>query len=123
MSIRQFLTALAVIALAVTPSAQKKAATPAQEWQTYNHDLAGTRFSPLAEINTTNVAKLAQAWAYKFPPPPGGGAGAIGGIGAFAIGPVGLVFMAICWIAAGTSWLVSWRAKFADSARMALSTA
>src|SRR6516162_231919 len=56
-------------------------------------------------------------------PPPGGGAGAIGGIGAFAIGPVGLVFMAICWIAAGTSWLVSWRAKFADSARMALSTA
>jgi len=80
MSIRQFVTALAVIALAVTPSAQKKAATPAQEWQTYNHDLAGTRFSPLAEINTTNVAKLAQAWDYRFPPPPGGGRGG-GGLG------------------------------------------
>src|SRR5215831_21292152 len=80
MSIRQFVTALAVIALAVAPSAQKKAATPAQEWPTYNHDLAGTRFSPLAEINTTNVAKLAQAWAYRFPPPPGGGRGG-GGLG------------------------------------------
>src|SRR5215831_3935941 len=80
MSIRHFVTALAVIALAVTPSAQKKAATPAQEWQTYNHDLAGTRFSPLAEINTTNVAKLAQAWVYRFPPPPGAGRGG-GGLG------------------------------------------
>jgi len=80
MSTHRLATALAVIALAVTPSAQKKAATPAQEWQTYNHDLAGTRFSPLAEINTTNVAKLAQAWAYRFPPPPGGGRGG-GGLG------------------------------------------
>ena len=31
---------------------------PATEWRTYNHDLAGTRFSPLSQINTTNVAHL-----------------------------------------------------------------
>jgi quinoprotein glucose dehydrogenase len=60
---------------------QKKAATPAQEWQTYNHDLGGTRFSPLTEINTNNVATLKQAWAYTFPVPPGAGRGRGGGGG------------------------------------------
>src|ERR1700733_8975339 len=28
------------------------------DWPMYNRDLAGTRYSPLTEINTTNVAKL-----------------------------------------------------------------
>ncbi len=32
----------------------------------FNRDLAGTRYSPLTQINTTNVTKLAQAWTYKF---------------------------------------------------------
>src|SRR5436190_7157520 len=76
---KQLISALAVVAIAVTASAQKKQATPAQEWQTYNHDLAGTRFSPLTEINTGNVTKLANAWTYKFPAPPGGGRGGGGG--------------------------------------------
>ena len=79
MNIRHLVTALAVVAFAAAASAQKKPATPAQEWQTYNHDLAGTRFSPLTEINTGNVAKLAPAWTDRFPPPPGGGRG--GGLG------------------------------------------
>ena len=70
---------LAMSVCAAIAAQQRKAATPAQEWQTYNHDLAGTRFSPLTEINTGNVAKLAPAWSYKFPPPPGGGRG--GGLG------------------------------------------
>jgi glucose dehydrogenase len=34
------------------------------DWPTYNHDPAATRFSPLTQINTKNVAKLTQAWAY-----------------------------------------------------------
>ena len=34
----------------------------------YNRDLAGTRYSPLTQINTTNVAKLTQAWAYRLQP-------------------------------------------------------
>lgn len=31
----------------------------------YNRDLAGTRHSPLTQINTTNVATLAEVWSYK----------------------------------------------------------
>ena len=49
----------------------------ADDWPTYNHDLAGTRFSPLAQINTANVGKLALAWSYYTPDiqgqPRGGG--------------------------------------------------
>jgi len=60
------------LALVVSGSAQRSAATPAQEWRSYDHDLAGTRFSPLTEINATNVAKLAKAWTYAFPPSPAG---------------------------------------------------
>jgi hypothetical protein len=30
------------------------------DWPMYNHDFAGSRYSPLTQINTTNVAKLKQ---------------------------------------------------------------
>jgi quinoprotein glucose dehydrogenase len=93
------LLAVSVCAAAVV-FAQKKAATPAQEWQTYNHDLAGTRFSPLTEINTNNVAKLAQAWVYKFPPPPGGGRG--GGLGG-ASEAVPIVVAGVLYLPVGNS--------------------
>ena len=32
----------------------------------YAHDLKGTKFSPLKQINTQNVAQLKQAWFYRF---------------------------------------------------------
>lgn len=38
------------------------------DWPTYNRDLASTRFSPLTQINPSNVSKLAQAWSYKLRP-------------------------------------------------------
>ena len=38
---------------------------PSAEWPMYNRDLGGTRFSPLAQINTKNVNRLTQAWTYK----------------------------------------------------------
>src|SRR6478672_10105839 len=79
---------LAMSVCAAIAAQQRKAATPAQEWQTYNHDLAGTRFSPLTEINTGNVAKLAPAWTYQFPAPPGGGRGRGGGGGASEAVPI-----------------------------------
>ena len=41
----------------------------AQEWPTYNHDLAGTRYSPLVQINTGNVSKLAPAWTFRLHQP------------------------------------------------------
>ena len=34
------------------------------DWPSYNRDLAGTRFSPLAQISATNVDELRQAWSY-----------------------------------------------------------
>ena len=42
----------------------------------YNRDLASTRFSPLSQINTENVGKLAVAWSYKMRP---NGVGPAGG--------------------------------------------
>jgi glucose dehydrogenase len=41
------------------------AQTPAGDWPMYNRDLAGTRYSPLMQINTRTVAKLAPAWTYR----------------------------------------------------------
>src|SRR5262249_54449220 len=39
------------------------------EWLMYNRDLAGTRFSPLTQINSKNVARLARAWSYNLSAP------------------------------------------------------
>ena len=63
---RRDLIAVGVIALtlaAVVAIAQKKAVSG--DWPMYNYDLAGTRHSPLTQINTRNVSALAQAWSYK----------------------------------------------------------
>ena len=32
------------------------------EWRSYGHDPGGTRFSPLKQINNTNVQQLERAW-------------------------------------------------------------
>jgi quinoprotein glucose dehydrogenase len=40
------------------------------DWPNLNRDLAATRYSPLTEINTTNVSSLERAWTFKL----GGGA-------------------------------------------------
>ena len=40
-------------------------AQTAADWPMYNRDLAGTRYSPLTQINVGNVAKLTQAWTYR----------------------------------------------------------
>src|ERR1019366_5568556 len=39
-------------------------AQSAGDWPMYNRDAAGTRFSPLTQINAKNAAKLTQAWSY-----------------------------------------------------------
>lgn len=38
---------------------------PAGDWPRYTRDLANTKFSPLTQINTTNVGKMAPAWTYR----------------------------------------------------------
>jgi len=40
-------------------------AQPAADWPRYSRDLAGTRYSPLTQIDAQNVAKLTQAWSRK----------------------------------------------------------
>ena len=47
------------------------------DWPRYARDLGGTRFSPLDEIDTGNVAQLEQAWSFRLRPE--GGAGLLGG--------------------------------------------
>ena len=36
-----------------------------QEWRFYGHDQGGMRFSPLKQINSTNVGQLQRAWTYR----------------------------------------------------------
>ncbi|HYK60853.1 MAG TPA: pyrroloquinoline quinone-dependent dehydrogenase, partial [Bryobacteraceae bacterium] len=43
-----------------------KTQSPAADWPMFNRDLAGTRYSPLTQINTSNVSKLTPTWTYKF---------------------------------------------------------
>jgi len=43
-------------------------AQSAKDWPTYGHDAGGMRFSPLAEINATNVGRLKVAWVYHMRP-------------------------------------------------------
>jgi len=70
---RGSLAVAALIAALATPPSQ---AQTSADWPMYGHDLASTRFSPLAQINSGNVAKLTQAWSYRMRP---GGAGPAAG--------------------------------------------
>ncbi|HEY2384402.1 MAG TPA: PQQ-binding-like beta-propeller repeat protein [Terriglobia bacterium] len=64
------IAAAAVAVLPITLSTAQKPAgrSPDADWPMFNRDLAGTRFSPLTQINTSNVAKLKQVWTYKLRP-------------------------------------------------------
>ena len=43
----------------------------AADWPTFNRDLAGTRYSPLDQINTRNVTELQEVWSDRFHPEDG----------------------------------------------------
>lgn len=49
-----------------------KAPLPDGDWPTYSHDQAGTRYSPLAQIDVDNVAKLTQVWSHRLVETPAG---------------------------------------------------
>src|SRR5690242_9306860 len=55
--------------------------TPAAggQWPMYGHDLAGTRYSPLTQINNRNVQRLTQVWSYHLQPAVEGGGAPEGG--------------------------------------------
>jgi quinoprotein glucose dehydrogenase len=60
--IRVMRTVALSIALATLASAQAHKDT---EWPSYNADLAGTRYRPLDQINSSNFSKLEVAWRFK----------------------------------------------------------
>src|SRR4051812_13919585 len=58
---------------------------PTDAWPTYNGDYSGRRYSPLTQINSTNVHTLSLGWITRFSGGaggPGGGGGRGGGGGA-----------------------------------------
>jgi glucose dehydrogenase len=77
-----------LLSLVFTTSAvtqQRAATTQANgDWPMYRHDLAGTGYSPLAQITTTNVSRLSRAWTYRLqsaaPPAAAAGRGAANGV-------------------------------------------
>ncbi|MEP7119166.1 MAG: hypothetical protein ABI880_16380, partial [Acidobacteriota bacterium] len=57
----------ALLALLVVAALTRAASTqPAmQEWPIYGGDAGGSKFSPLADIDRENVARLTQVWEWK----------------------------------------------------------
>jgi quinoprotein glucose dehydrogenase len=68
---RLMLSVLAAAMLAAAGAAQTRPAAPSGDWPMYSLDPAGTRFSPLDEINGATVARLTQAWSVELTPPAG----------------------------------------------------
>jgi glucose dehydrogenase len=67
--------AIVIVVAQLLPAAfgqTPKPAAPSGDWPSYNHDLGGTRYSPLTQIDAANVSKLAVAWSYtpRVTPPP-----------------------------------------------------
>src|SRR5512137_408846 len=75
--------ALLVLFLAQPSHTQQPAADKSgADWPMYRRDYAGTGYSPLAQITSANVARLAQVWTYRLQgdaPPPSTGRGGPGG--------------------------------------------
>ena len=55
----------------IDENALKNAGKTGEEWLTYGLDMAETRYSPLKQIDATNVSRLGLAWSYEIGP--GGG--------------------------------------------------
>src|SRR5690554_2759344 len=55
--------AFAVATCATTAVSVAQDQVAAGDWPMYSRDLAGTRFSPLTQIDTRNVGELVEAWS------------------------------------------------------------
>ncbi|WP_054530948.1 PQQ-binding-like beta-propeller repeat protein [Erythrobacter sp. SG61-1L] len=53
-----------ISAIGLCAAASAEVPMPDGDWRTINRDLAATRYSPLDEINKSNVTQLQQAWSY-----------------------------------------------------------
>ncbi len=60
------------LAVAITPcTLRAESLVDSLEWPTYGHDPGGMRYSPLADVDASNVARLAHAWTYHMRPEAG----------------------------------------------------
>ncbi len=55
--------ALGASLLLLASAQAARAADPSADWPMYGHDYAGTRYSPLTQLDAGNVAGLVQAWS------------------------------------------------------------
>ncbi len=80
---RPLVTVLLVAIVGAAVVAQRSAPRAGDgDWPMYSRDFTGSRFSPLAEIDTGNVSRLTQAWSVPLTIPGGrAGGGAAGGAG------------------------------------------
>src|SRR5271165_4711401 len=63
---RLFAASLFIGMLAAQPAAQKATAAEKDvDWPTHAADLAGSRYRPLDQINSSNFGKLEVAWRFK----------------------------------------------------------
>jgi len=74
---RRVAMSLIAAALPVAALAQAGDRPAPGDWPKYARDLSGDRYSPLTEINTSNVKNLKQAWSFRLRPD--GGAAVLGG--------------------------------------------
>jgi quinoprotein glucose dehydrogenase len=56
---------LLTLLLAQTVGTQQATEKISGDWPMYRHDLAGTGYSPLTQIDTRNVEKLSRVWIYR----------------------------------------------------------
>ena len=63
---RTFATAY-ILCLFILPGSSVSRGADADDWLTYNRTLAGDRFSPLKEIDRSNVAQLKAICTYTLP--------------------------------------------------------
>src|SRR5262245_51960912 len=59
----------AALSCAALLAQSNKTASSDGDWPMYSRDHAGSRYSPLQQINTDNVAQLTQAWSYRVAAP------------------------------------------------------
>ena len=55
-----------ILLVAASSAAIAQTSIPDGDWRTINRDAKATRYSPLDEINRSNVSQLEEAWSYPF---------------------------------------------------------
>jgi quinoprotein glucose dehydrogenase len=63
----RFSSLLLVALLAVIATLPPAWSEPIGEWRSYGHDLAGTKYTPLDQIDGSNVGKLGIVWRWRSP--------------------------------------------------------